>query len=102
MSLRSLLPLLLACLAAGTAVAATSEKKPADVVFVNGSVYTVDAVRAWATAVAVSGERIVYVGDDRTARAYVGSATRVVDLAGRMLLPGFQDSHVHPEHGAQQ
>ena len=96
MSLRSLLPLLLACLVAGTAVAATSEKKPADVVFVNGSVYTVDAVRAWATAVAVSGERIVYVGDDRTARAYVGSATRVVDLAGRMLLPGFQDSHVHP------
>jgi hypothetical protein len=69
---------------------------PADTVFVSGAVYTADAARSWATAVAVRGDRIVYVGDDNTARAYVGKGTRVVDLAGRMLLPGFQDSHVHP------
>lgn len=70
---------------------------PGDIVFVNGAVYTVDAARSWASALVVSGEHIAYVGDDATARTFVGPATRVVDLRQRMLLPGFQDSHVHPE-----
>jgi hypothetical protein len=68
----------------------------ADLVFVNGAVYTVDAARSWASAVVVTGDRITYVGDDATARTFVGPGTRVVDLDHRMLLPGFQDSHVHP------
>ena len=68
----------------------------ADTVFVHGAVYTVDAARSWASAVAIAGPTIVYVGDDRTARTYIGPHTRVVDLDGRMLLPGFQDSPVHP------
>jgi hypothetical protein len=55
-----------------------------------------DAARSWATAVAVRGGRIVYVGTDPGAATWRGSTTRVVDLAGRMLLPGFHDSHVHP------
>lgn len=76
--------------------AAVPAPAPADTVFINGAVYTADAARSWAAAVAVRGDRIAYVGDDATARQYVGKATRVVDLAGRMLLPGFQDSHVHP------
>lgn len=78
------------------AQAETSAPAPADTVFVNGAVYTADAARSWATAVAVRGPHIVAVGDDATLRAYVGKSTRVIDLAGRMLLPGFQDSHVHP------
>src|ERR671932_2664464 len=45
------------------------------------------------------GGRIVYVGDDAGARRWVGAATRVVDLRGGMLLPGFHDSHVHPASG---
>jgi predicted amidohydrolase YtcJ len=69
---------------------------PADLVFTNGAVYTVDAARSWASALAVTGERISYVGEDAVANSFVGPATRVVDLNGRMLLPGFQDSHVHP------
>ncbi len=69
---------------------------PADLVFVNGAVYTVDAARSWASAVVVTGDRIIYVGDDATARGFVGHNTRVIDLNHRMLLPGFQDSHVHP------
>ena len=69
---------------------------PADTVFVQGAVYTADAARSWATAVAVRGDRIVYVGDDATARSYIGKDSRVIELAGRMLLPGFTDSHVHP------
>ncbi len=69
----------------------------ADFIFLNGAVYTVDPARSWASAVVVTGERISYVGDDATARTFTGPATRVVDLEGRMVLPGLQDSHVHPE-----
>jgi predicted amidohydrolase YtcJ len=76
--------------------AARAEAASADLVFVNGAVYTVDAARSWASAVAITGERITYVGDDATARTFIDEATRVIDLNHRMLLPGFQDSHVHP------
>ena len=61
-----------------------------------GAVYTMDATRRWAEAVAVRGGRIVYVGTDSLAAGLLGPATEVVDLAGGMLLPGFQDAHVHP------
>jgi predicted amidohydrolase YtcJ len=52
-----------------------------------------------AEAVAVRGGRIAAVGRDRDLRRLVGSRTRVVDLEGRSLLPGFQDAHVHPPLG---
>ncbi len=68
----------------------------ADLAFVNGPVYTVDAARTWARAVAVKGGRILAVGSDADVRGHIGSHTDVVDLAGRMLLPGFQDAHIHP------
>jgi len=71
----------------------------ADLVFVNGAVYTVDAARPRAEAVAVSGGRILAVGDDDDVRDLVSPGTEVVDLKGRMLLPGFQDAHVHPPSG---
>ena len=68
----------------------------ADLVFVNGAVYTVDATRSRAQAVAVRGGRIALVGTDDDVRAAVGPGTEVIDLAGRMMVPGFQDAHVHP------
>jgi predicted amidohydrolase YtcJ len=71
----------------------------ADLVFVNGAVYTVDAARSWAQAVAVRDGRIVAVGTDGDVRDLAGRGTEVVDLAGKMLVPGFQDSHVHPVGG---
>ncbi len=74
-------------------------RQVADLVFRNGAVYTVDAARSWASAVAVAGNRIVYVGTDGGAAPFVGAGTRVVDLGGRMMLPGFQDSHLHPGGG---
>jgi predicted amidohydrolase YtcJ len=77
-------------------VAAADPAHPADFVLRGGAVYTVDAVRRWAEAVAVRGDRIVYVGDDKGSAAYVGAKTRIVDLKGRMLLPAFQDAHIHP------
>lgn len=73
----------------------SEEVSPADRVFLNGAVYTVDASRSWAQAVAVADGRIVYVGDDETAAGYIGEQTEIVDLAGQMLLPGFHDSHIH-------
>jgi predicted amidohydrolase YtcJ len=71
----------------------------ADLVFVNGDVYTVDATRSWANAVAVRDGAVVAVGTDDEVRELIGQGTEVVDLAGRLLLPGFQDSHVHPVGG---
>jgi predicted amidohydrolase YtcJ len=71
----------------------------ADLVFVNGDVYTVDAARRWAQAVAVSDGRIVAVGTDHEVVELRDSRTQVVDLGGRMLVPGFQDAHVHPVFG---
>ena len=72
---------------------------PADTALVNGAVYTVDAVRSWAQAVAITDGRIAIVGTDDDVRQAIGPATEVVDLAGRMLVPGFQDAHVHPVSG---
>jgi len=68
----------------------------ANLVFVNGAVYTVDAMRSWAQAVAVRDGRVALVGADEDVRAAIGQGTEVIDLAGRMLIPGFQDAHVHP------
>jgi len=71
----------------------------ADLVFRGGTVYTVDADVPTAEAVAVRGSRIVYVGDEPGVEALIGPSTEVVDLTGRMLLPGFHDTHVHPTSG---
>ena len=73
--------------------------KPADLALVNTDVYTVDAVGRWARAVAVRDGEIVAVGTDDEVRELVGPRTEVLDLAGRMVLPGFQDAHVHPTGG---
>ncbi|MFG3283565.1 amidohydrolase [Streptomyces sp. NPDC048111] len=68
---------------------------PADLVFTGGPVLTLDAARSRATTVAVTGERITAVGHDEV-RELIGPRTEVVDLAGKLLVPGFQDAHVHP------
>jgi predicted amidohydrolase YtcJ len=68
---------------------------PPDLVLTNGAVYTVDAAERWAQAVAVGGGRILAVGTDADVRDLIGAGTQVIDLRGRMVLPGFQDAHVH-------
>jgi predicted amidohydrolase YtcJ len=67
----------------------------ADRVFLNGAIYTVDGERSWAEAVAVKAGRIVYVGDNEGAGAYIGATTAVTELRKQMMLPGFHDSHIH-------
>lgn len=90
---------LAAALVAGPAEAEPSTG-PADLIFRNGAVYTMEPARPWARAVAVRGSRIVHVGGEGGLAALTGPRTRVVDLAGRMLLPGFVEAHIHPLTGA--
>lgn len=68
---------------------------PASIVFVNGSVLTMDGADTVAEAVAVDGSTIVAVGSRADVEALIGPDTRVVDLAGGSLLPGINDSHIH-------
>ncbi|HWL50619.1 MAG TPA: amidohydrolase [Acidimicrobiia bacterium] len=69
---------------------------PADLVFINGPVFTAGPARSFVRALAVTGELITAVGDEATVFGSIGPGTRVVDLAGRLLSPGFQDAHCHP------
>jgi predicted amidohydrolase YtcJ len=85
-----------ALLLTAVACAGLGPEAPADHVFRGGRVYTVDAERRVVDAVATRGDRIVYVGDDEGAQAFVGDHTRVHELSGRMLLPGLHDVHIHP------
>ena len=71
----------------------------ADLVLTGGSVYRVDAARSWAQAVAIRAGRILAAGSDADIRAMAGPRTEVLDLHGRMVLPGFQDAHVHASAG---
>ncbi len=81
-------------------LAACRPKAPsADLVLANGKVYTLDDARTWASAIAIDDGRIVFVGTDDGVDAFVGRETRFIDLEGKMVLPGFHDSHVHPVSG---
>jgi predicted amidohydrolase YtcJ len=71
-------------------------RRAADMVLLNGRLWTADAARSWASALVIREGRLVYVGDDSGARAFLGPQTELVDLAGKMVLPGFCDSHTHP------
>jgi predicted amidohydrolase YtcJ len=71
----------------------------ADRVFVSGAVYTANESRSWAEAVAISGAEIVFVGSDEAAEAFIGANTDVVELDGKMLMPGFHDGHAHVRYG---
>ncbi len=73
----------------------------ADLVFTRGPVLTLDPARSRATSLAVTGDRITAVGHDEV-RELIGPGTEVVDLTGKLLLPGFQDSHIHAVGGGTE
>ncbi len=62
----------------------------------NGTIYTVDKARSWAQALAIVDGKIAYVGSDADLEPYITPASEVIDLDGRMVLPGFIDAHAHP------
>ncbi len=74
---------------------ANGQPAAADLVLLSGSIFTLDSARSWAEAVAIRDGRIIYVGNDHGVRGYIDGKTRTVDLAGRMVLPGLHDVHIH-------
>ena len=69
--------------------------EPADLVLVKGKIVTVDEAKPEAQALAVRGDLIAAVGTDKEIKAYIGPATKVIDLEGRLAIPGFIDGHGH-------
>ncbi len=69
-------------------------------VLTNGAVYTVNEEQPWVEAVVVQGNKIVYVGDDAGVAGFRGDGMEEIDLEGRLLLPGFVESHIHIGMGA--
>ena len=72
-----------------------AQESPADLILRSGRVWTGDEAQPWAEAVALRGNSIVAVGADADAMALQGPDTRVVDLNGRFVSPGFIDNHTH-------
>lgn len=82
------------CLLSGIAQAEPS------LVLLSGKVFTGDTARPWAEAVAIEGDRISAVGTTAEIRALAGATTKVIDLAGRLVIPGINDAHMHPGFAA--
>jgi predicted amidohydrolase YtcJ len=74
-------------------------ERPADLVLRGGRIATMDAARRMVAALAVREGRIVAVGPDASVSPLAGPTTRVIELRGRTVTPGFQDAHIHPVHG---
>jgi len=90
----------LVCIAAASFCSA-APKPLADTVILHAKVYTVDADRPWAEAIAISGEKILAVGDEKSIEALRGPKTNVIDAQQKLVLPGFIDSHIHFMEGSQ-
>src|SRR5512138_2907149 len=87
--------LLAACAVAASITACAARPEPADLVLHDGKIVTVDTERPSAQALAVKGDTIVALGTDQEIGKYVGEKTQVIDLAGKLAIPGFIDSHLH-------
>ena len=85
------LPSLFLVVLAMTAVHA----EPADTIFLNGNIYTVNEKQPHAEAIAIKMDRIAFVGSNIDAEKFRGDRTRVIDLHGHAVFPGFTDSHCH-------
>src|SRR3712207_3464523 len=81
---------------------ASAQELSADLVVVNANVRTMDSKRPTAEAVAVYGGRVMAVGSSNEIRKLAGKGTRVIDARGALLLPGFNDAHVHLLSGGFQ
>jgi predicted amidohydrolase YtcJ len=84
---------------AALAFSAAAATAPADTVYTRGAIYTADAHDHIVSAMAVKDGVIVYTGDENGLKPYVGRRTHVVDLHGRMAMPGLIDAHMHPQSG---
>ena len=89
------LPVLVAAVVLALSCGRREAVRAADLLLTNGSICTMDGARSWVEAVAVTADKIVYAGPARGAGRFRGARTKTIDLGGRLVLPGFQDSHIH-------
>lgn len=82
-------------LAFGISCQSTSKSEMADIILLNGAVWTVNPNQPWAEALAIKGNRILKVGASSEMDRVTGDSTEVIDLDGAFVLPGFTDSHTH-------
>ena len=85
-------------LLAGLFLAGCRPTPPADLIIKNTAVYTM-ASPGQAEAIAIRGDKIVFVGSNLDVDKFDGDSTEVLDLGGRMVMPAFRDAHVHPQSG---
>ena len=84
-------------------VAGVAQQRPgADLIITNAKIWTVDPAKPTAEAVAIVADRIAAVGSSAQIDAWRGTRTTVIDAGGKLLLPGFNDAHVHFISGGQQ
>jgi predicted amidohydrolase YtcJ len=94
---------LLACFLWGLCSGSAVQSKPAaDLIITHAKIWTVDPALPTAQSVAVLRDRIVAVGTDADVSAWHGPPTRIIDAGGKLLLPGFNDAHVHFVEGGMQ
>ena len=91
--------LILSILSAIPALAAAEGGLMADMVLIHGKIFTVDAAQPWAQAVAIRDGKFVAVGKDEEIKKLIGQETEVIDLGGKLALPGFNDAHLHFTNG---
>lgn len=84
-----------------SAPAGSASERAADVVYKNGTIYTVNEARPWAEAVAVRDGKFLLVGSNAEMAVVTGAGTEVIDLGGRFAMPGLIDVHVHPLSAAE-
>jgi predicted amidohydrolase YtcJ len=87
---------LAAMVSSATAVPPAAAAPPADLIVTGGKIYTVDAARSVVEAMAVRDGKIVFAGSAADAKRWIGPHSKVEQLAGRLVLPGLIDSHIHP------
>ncbi|MBJ90435.1 MAG: amidohydrolase [Woeseia sp.] len=98
MNNRIFLPLLVLTISACT----QPSQHPADAVYTNARIYTVDSNNSWAEAMAVTDGKIIALGTADNLADYTGEMTTVHDLKGRMVMPGIHDTHIHPSDAGIQ
>lgn len=68
----------------------------ADIIFINGKIFTGEAENHFVEAIVISGDKISYAGNSQQAKAFADSKTRLINLQGKIMVPGFNDQHDHP------
>jgi len=99
MKIRNLSMTFFALLVVTACTAVKPLNSDADIIFRNGKIYTVNSDQAWVDTVAIKNGRYQYVGDENGVEQWIGSNTRLIDLQGKMMMPGINDAHSHPFQG---